>query len=81
VKTKRLKKIEVNILAEDAVLLERIAAGAGMSVSELVRNTLYNHLESLQEARNERINRSRQEVKDRRKLDAWGGTRLEPSTK
>ena len=64
-------KVEFIMRADDAELLKRIADRAGTNVSELIRRTLYAHVEPLKRAELERIERTYREVEDRRKLAAW----------
>lgn len=69
-------KIEFIMRADDADLLKRIANRSGTNVSELIRRTLYDHIEPLQRAERERTARAWAEVEERRKLREWQGESL-----
>jgi len=69
-------KVEFIMRADDAELLKRIADRAGTNVSELIRRTLYAHVEPLKRAEAERIERTYREVEERRRLASWNGLEL-----
>jgi len=66
-------KVEFLMREDDAELLKRIANRAGTNVSELIRRTLYDHIEPLKRAEKERVDRAWAEIEERRKLAAWTG--------
>lgn len=66
-------RIEFALLAEDAELLTRYANAHHTTVSEIVRQALYDHNPVLKRAKTEREDRTWREVEERRKLRAWNG--------
>jgi len=69
-------KVEFIMRADDAELLKRIANRAGTNLSELIRRTLYDHIEPLKRAEAERTARAWAEVEERRRLREWQGETL-----
>lgn len=70
-------RVEFAMREDDAELLAKVARARFTTVSELVRQCVYAHLEPLGRAKLERDERMYREVAERRKLREWNGQTLE----